>query len=115
LTKYLGTQGYKKAELYTTTWGPGSMALAALNNHKKEYILQMRAFVEAVLQYTGKDRVNIIGHSMGVTIGRKIIKGGKAEDHIQGTYDVGASLKARIKTFVGIAGGNLGVATCAGV
>jgi triacylglycerol esterase/lipase EstA (alpha/beta hydrolase family) len=40
----------------------------------------MRAFVEAVLAYTKAPKVIIIGHSMGVTIGRKIIKGGKAED-----------------------------------
>lgn len=41
----------------------------------------MRAFVEAVIAYTGTSKVNIIGHSMGVTIGRKIIKGGPAIDH----------------------------------
>jgi pimeloyl-ACP methyl ester carboxylesterase len=114
LAKYLGAQGYTKAELYTTTWGPGSMALAALNNHKKEYVLQMRNFVEAVLAYTGASQVNIIGHSMGVTLGRKIVKGGKARDHVEGTYNVGDSLKSRVKTFIGIAGGNLGVATCRG-
>jgi len=35
-----------------------------------------RAFVEAVLQYTKADKVHIVGHSMGVTIGRKVAKGG---------------------------------------
>lgn len=40
----------------------------------------MRAFVEAVLAYTGSPQVSIVTHSMGVTIGRKIIKGGKAQD-----------------------------------
>lgn len=40
----------------------------------------MRAFVEAVLNYTKATQVNIIGHSMGVSIGRKIVKGGNAQD-----------------------------------
>lgn len=46
----------------------------------------MRAFVEAVIEYTGAPKVNIIGHSMGVTIGRKVIKGGSATDHVSGNY-----------------------------
>jgi triacylglycerol esterase/lipase EstA (alpha/beta hydrolase family) len=78
LATYLGTQGYTKAELYTTTWGNGKIDSASLNNHKKSYVLPLRAFLEAVLAYTGATQVNIIGHSMGVTLGRKIIKGGKA-------------------------------------
>jgi triacylglycerol esterase/lipase EstA (alpha/beta hydrolase family) len=52
----------------------------------------MRAFLEAVIKYTGAAQVNVIGHSMGVTIGRKIIKGGSATDSKEGTYDVGSSL-----------------------
>lgn len=72
----------------------------------------MRAFVQAVLKYTGAAQVNIIGHSMGVTIGRKIIKGGTAQDHSAGSYDVGASLSSKVKTFVGLAGANLGLTAC---
>jgi triacylglycerol lipase len=48
------------------------------NNHAKKYVQRMRAFVEAVLAYTNASQVNVIGHSMGVSIGRKIIKGGNA-------------------------------------
>lgn len=59
--------------------------------------------------------MNVIGHSMGVTLGRKIIKGGKAEDRAEGTYDVGESLKNKVKSFVGIAGGNLGLVSCHGL
>lgn len=72
----------------------------------------MRAFVEAVIEYTGAAKVNIIGHSMGVTIGRKIIKGGTATDHTSGTYNLGASLSGKVKTFVGLAGANLGLTAC---
>lgn len=56
--------------------------------------------------------MNIIGHSMGVTIGRKIIKGGSATDHQEGSYDVGASLRSKVKAFIGLAGANLGLAAC---
>lgn len=45
LATYLGTQGYSKAELYTTTWGPAKIDEANLLNHKKSFVLQMRAFV----------------------------------------------------------------------
>jgi triacylglycerol lipase len=76
LATYFGSQGYKKAELYTTTWGPANPSLASQNNHAKKYVLQVRAFVEAVLAYTKAPQIDIIGHSMGVTIGRRICQGG---------------------------------------
>lgn len=72
----------------------------------------MRAFLEAVIKYTGAAQVNVIGHSMGVTIGRKIIKGGSATDQHDGTYSVGESLSSKVKTFVGLAGANLGLTAC---
>lgn len=42
----------------------------------KKNVKYMRAFLEAVLAYTKAEKVIVIGHSMGVTIGRKIIQGG---------------------------------------
>jgi triacylglycerol esterase/lipase EstA (alpha/beta hydrolase family) len=80
LATYFGSQGYSKAELYTTTWGPANSSIAYQNNHAKKYVQRMRAFVESVLAYTNASQVNVIGHSMGVSIGRKVIKGGSAED-----------------------------------
>ena len=72
----------------------------------------MRAFVEAVIAYTGAKQVNIISHSMGVTIARKVIQGGSAVDHSAGSYEVGPSLGSKVKTFVAIAGANLGLTAC---
>lgn len=74
----------------------------------------MRAFLEAVLNYTNAPQVYVIGHSMGVTIGRKIVKGGSTVDHVDGTYDLGPSLRNRVKVFVGLAGANLGLTACVG-
>ena len=72
----------------------------------------VRKFIEGVLAYTGKKQVIVISHSMGVTLARKALKGGSADDHIKGKYFVGESLKNRTETFVGIAGGNLGLLGC---
>jgi triacylglycerol lipase len=49
---------------------------------------------------------------MGVTLGRKVIKGGSGVDHIVGVYNVGESLANKVKSFVGLAGGNYGLTQC---
>lgn len=56
--------------------------------------------------------MNIISHSLGVTISRKVIKGGNATDHSVGAYNVGDSLQGKVKNFIGIAGVNYGVMQC---
>ena len=72
----------------------------------------IRAFIQAVLAYTGAPKINIISHSMGVAIARKAIKGGSGIDHLLGNYQLGPSLQSRIETFIGIAGVNLGLMQC---
>jgi hypothetical protein len=114
LATYLGAQGYRKAELYTTTWGPANPNAANQNNHAKRYVLQIRAFVEAVLGYTKAAQIDVIGHSMGVTIGRRVCMGGTTEDSKEGSYNVGTSLKGKVKNFIGLAGANLGLTACMG-
>jgi len=44
--------------------------------HSTEYLLYIRKFIEAVIDYTGAEKVDIIAHSMGVTLTRAVIKGG---------------------------------------
>lgn len=57
--------------------------------------------------------MNVIGHSMGVTLARKIIKGGYGNDEMgSGKYYLGEPLSVRIKVFVGLAGANLGLSSC---
>jgi pimeloyl-ACP methyl ester carboxylesterase len=59
-------------------------------------------FVKAVLRYTGSRHVDIVAHSLGVTIGRKLMA-----DY--------PSLARRVKAFVAIAGANHGTTVCRGL
>lgn len=111
--RYLLSQGYTPAELYATTWGPADPAKATEQVHSWEYLSRLRAFIQAVLAYTGAEKVDVIAHSMGVTLARKAIKGGPADDPKAGTTrDLGPPLTARVDSFVGIAGANLGLTSC---
>ncbi len=110
---YFKSQGYTSAELYATTWGPANPALASLQYHSKDNMTRLRAFIQAVKAYTGATKVDIVCHSMGVTLARKAIKGGSAYDSAAGgNYNLGASLTSSVDTFVGIAGGNRGLTDC---
>lgn len=113
LATYLTGQGWSKNSLYTTTWGVANPNGVNTVHHAKENVMMMRKFVEAVLDYTKADQIVVIGHSMGVTLGRRVVKGGKATD-TQGSYNVGPALTNKIKTFIGLAGANLGLTACMG-
>lgn len=86
LVKYLAEQGYQKSEMYITTWGPANNTQLQTIYQSKQAVTSLRAFVQAVLAYTNASQVNIISHSMGVAIARKVIKGGYATDHQAGSY-----------------------------
>lgn len=51
---------------------------------------------------------------MGVSLARRIVKGGEATDHVDGTYNVGPSLSSKVKVFIGLAGANYGLTACYG-
>lgn len=108
---YFKSQGYTSAELYATTWGPASPAQASAQYHSYAYLMRIRAFIQAVKAYTGAAKVDIIGHSMGVTLARKAIKGGTIVDGGV-TYNLGASLTSSVDAFVGISGANRGLTAC---
>jgi len=66
--------------------------------------------VEAVLSYTNATKIDIISHSMGVTLARKVVQGGSAND--DGEYDLGKSLSDKVDTFLGVCGANWGLTSC---
>ena len=110
---YFESQGYRPRELYATTWGPANAALTSQQYHSKANVMHVRKFIEAVKAYTGAAKVDIIAHSMGVTLARKALLGGSANDSLAGgQYDVGAPLTSSVDTFVGIAGANRGLVSC---
>uniref|UniRef100_A0A914WTP5 Lipase n=1 Tax=Plectus sambesii TaxID=2011161 RepID=A0A914WTP5_9BILA len=98
-------EGYTAAELYATTWGPAQSSQALQQTYKCEYVLRIRRFIEAVLAYTNTSKIDIIGHSMGVALSRRAVKGGSE-------CNLGAALTDRVDTFLGLAGVNYGLCTC---
>jgi lipase (class 2) len=110
---YFLSQGFKSSELYATTWGPADPAMSAYQYHSRAYLMKIRAFIQAVKAYTGAAKVDVISHSMGVTLARKAILGGTASDLMNGgDYNLGPPLTGIVDTFVGIAGANRGLVNC---
>ena len=110
---YFLAQGYRSSELYATTYGQPALRVASDYTHDKDNILQLRQFIEAVISYTGAEKIDIISHSLGVTMTRRAILGGVEYDRDGESYEIGAPLTEKIDSFVGIAGGNQGLASCA--
>ncbi len=110
---YFISQGYKPSEIYATTWGDANPYLSAYQYHSKPNLQMIRAFIQAVKAYTGASKVDIVTHSMGVTLARKAILGGTANDAANGgSYNLGSPMTSSIDTFVGISGANWGLVSC---
>jgi hypothetical protein len=101
--------GYKNAELYATTWGPGDCLNAQFHGFDKAAVMHQRKFIEAVLDYTDAKKIHIIAHSAGVPLARRAIAGCWAVDQSGERYFVGPPLDDRVDTFLGICGANRGV------
>jgi pimeloyl-ACP methyl ester carboxylesterase len=107
---YFMSQGYKESELYATTWGPANPMMVSQQYHSYDYLNYLRNFVEAVINYTNATKIDVIAHSMGVTLGRKVIKGGTGTDGQ--SYNLGPSLASYVDTFLGLSGANYGLVAC---
>jgi triacylglycerol esterase/lipase EstA (alpha/beta hydrolase family) len=109
--EHFSKEGYKPSEMYAMTWGPSDPRKAGEQHHSQKYLEEVRGFIEAVKKYTGAEKVDVIGHSMGVTLARKAIQGGDGVDPYAGTkFNLGGAMTDSVDTFVGIAGANHGLA-----
>ncbi|RCN29528.1 triacylglycerol lipase [Ancylostoma caninum] len=111
--QYFLDNSYTQAELYATSWGDTNTSNAVKRTHNCRDLLRLRRFVLAVLDYTGAPKVSLITHSMGVTLGRKLIKGGAVNGN-DGSCNLGTPLTSKIDVFLGLAGGNYGLCNCEG-
>jgi triacylglycerol lipase len=110
---YFAAQGYKTSEMYATTWGDANPLQSGNQYHSKPNLQKIRAFIQAVKAYTGAAKVDVITHSMGVTLTRKAILGGNGNDLLNGgNYNLGSPITSSIDTFVGISGANRGLVSC---
>jgi pimeloyl-ACP methyl ester carboxylesterase len=97
----LRARGYNDCELFGITWlssSEQSDSNAAYNYHEPEKAQILAAFIDRVKAYTGKPQVDIVGHSMGVSLALAAIR------------DFG--LQSSVRRFIGIAGGLRGLSSC---
>lgn len=98
----LKAAGYRDCELFGITWlSPTEQANQQLNFHTATKAAMIRDFITAVKAYTGKSKVNILAHSMGVTVALHGITFG--------------GLWGSIESFVNVAGGLKGLSSCLSV
>ena len=98
----LRAAGYTDCELFGITWlSPSEQLAPQLNFHTSTKAARIRDFITAVMAYTGKSKVDILAHSMGVTVAQHGITFG--------------NLWGNIDAFVNVAGGLKGLSSCLAV
>jgi hypothetical protein len=98
----LKAAGYNDCELFGITYlSPSEQAAQQLNFHTSTKAARLRDFIRAAKAYTGKPKVDILAHSMGVTVALHGITFG--------------GLWGSIDRFVNVAGGLKGLSSCLAV
>jgi pimeloyl-ACP methyl ester carboxylesterase len=91
--------GYNDCELFGLNYlSSTERGAPQLNYHTSSKAAMVRDFINAVKAYTGKSQVDVIAHSMGVTVGVHGIEYG--------------GLWGSVRKFIGISGGLRGLASC---
>ena len=94
--------GYSACEVFAVTWlAPQGRAQKLLHFHDEAKADLVAGFLGDVLAYTGARKVDLIGHSMGVTVALHALDRG--------------ALWERVRRFVSIAGGLRGLSSCLAV
>lgn len=95
----LRVQGYGDCELFGVNYLSSSERSAPqLNFHKPSKAGVLIDFIEDVRAYTGASQVDVVAHSLGVTMGLYAVEEG--------------GLWSRVRRFVAIAGGLRGLSSC---
>jgi pimeloyl-ACP methyl ester carboxylesterase len=91
--------GYQDCELFGLSYLSAlERATEQLNYHEPARYRKVDKFIEAVKQYTGKNQVDLVGHSLGVSLGMATL-----------TY---YNKWGQVRRFVNIAGGLRGLDSC---
>jgi len=92
----LYSRGYSNSEIFTPNWG--SKSCATCNNHSGSEEIPVRSAIVNAINSSCTGKIDIIGHSMGVTLAAQQIDKLAAASYVD--------------TFVGVAGAMLGLRTC---
>ncbi len=89
------SKGYSSSQIYVPEWGSIN---PLINNHSGSEETPVRNAINSAISSSCTGKIDVIGHSMGVTLGaQQIIKAGKV---------------SKVDSFVGIAGAYRGLITC---
>ncbi len=92
----LKSRGYTDSQIYRPSWG--SKICAACNDHSAANTSPVKSSMQAALAASCTGKIDVVGHSMGVTLAMKAIN------------ELGYS--SRVNSFVGIAGAQHGLNSC---
>lgn len=100
------SRGYNDCELFGITYlSPEERKSPKTNHHKPEKYDILIRFIEAVKTYTGKKQVDIVAHSLGVSMALAALT---YRDHLH----QGKNSWTDVRRFVNIAGGIRGLPAC---
>ncbi|KAF1766602.1 hypothetical protein GCK72_006560 [Caenorhabditis remanei] len=97
--------GWSDETVYGTTYGSGSAEITPAPDvaMECEFVQQVRNMITVVANFT-KQKVDVIGYSLGSPIARKAILGGECADN--STVNLGSPLTSSVETYVSVAGAN---------
>lgn len=58
--------------MYATSYGPNGTTIDAESPIECSYVKQIRNLITTVSSYTGQQQVNVVGHSLGAAVARKV-------------------------------------------
>ncbi|GMT31384.1 hypothetical protein PFISCL1PPCAC_22681, partial [Pristionchus fissidentatus] len=109
--EYFKEKGFTGFELYGLTYGSRDLNNSLHNTITCRNLVGLRRFIESVIAYTQAEKIDIIAHSMGVSLARKAIQGGMVH-MTEEACELGDSLANQVDAFVAISGANYGMCMC---